>query len=208
MAVLRGTVVVLHHVLGLTPDVVALAEHVRALGADVRVPDLFGGVVHADLAAGAAHLERSGMDTVLDRAAASLGDLGPGSVLLGLSLGAVPAQRTAQLRGDCAGVVLVGACLPPDAFAAVWPARTRVRVHASAADALFREEGDLEAAERLVAAAPDATLRLHPGGGHLLTAVGHPDHDATATAAVLADVAALLGVADTGGPVSRPEDAR
>ena len=185
-------VVVLHHLLGVTDGVRALVEHIRHLGADVRVPDLLDGVIHADMTSAAAHLERLGMDAVVARAEAALTDLGPGAVLVGLSLGAVPAQRTAQLRGDCAGVVLVGACLPPDAFGAVWPPGTPVRIHAAADDPVFRDEGDRDAAEAFVTAAPDVRLRLHPGAGHLLTEEGSPDLDPEATAEILADVAALL----------------
>lgn len=193
-------VVVLPHVLGVTEGVrrftARLADACPA--AAVRVVDLFDGTVLPDLATGLDHLERTGMATVLARADAALGDLGPGAVLVGLSLGAVPAQRAAQARGDVAGVVLVGACLPPDAFAAGWPPRTAVRVHAAAGDPLFWDEGDREAAEALVVAAEEATLRLHPGDGHLLVEEGHPDHDAAVTAAVVADVVALLGLRPSG----------
>jgi dienelactone hydrolase len=193
-------VVVLHHLLGLTTGVLALGAHLRALGAEVRTPDLFDGVVHDDLAAGAAHLEAVGMATLLARADVALGDLGAGAVLVGLSLGAVPGERAAQLRGDVAGVVLVGACLPPDAFAPGWPAATAIRIHAAVDDPLFRDEGDAEAAAALVAAASDATLRLHGGSGHLLVEDGHPDHDADASAAVVADVVALLDASSWSGP--------
>ena len=187
-------VVVLHHLLGVTPGVRAFADRVRALGVGVRVPDLLDGVVHAGMSPAAAHLEALGMDVVVARAEAALADLAPGAVLVGLSLGAVPAQRTAQLRGDCAGVVLVGACLPPDAFGPVWPSGTPVRVHAAVDDPVFRDEGDRDAAEALVAAVPGARLRLHPGSGHLLTEEGSPDLDDAVVAAVLDDVAELLGV--------------
>ncbi len=184
----------LHHLLGVTPGVRAFADRVRALGVGVRVPDLLDGVVHAGMAPAAAHLEALGMDVVVARAEAALADLAPGAVLVGLSLGAVPAQRTAQLRGDCAGVVLVGACLPSDAFGPVWPSGTPVRVHAAVDDPVFRDEGDRDAAEALVAAVPGARLRLHPGSGHLLTEEGSPDLDDAVVAAVLDDVAELLGV--------------
>jgi dienelactone hydrolase len=187
-------VVVLHHLLGVTPGVRAFADRVRALGVGVRVPDLLDGVVHAGMAPAAAHLEALGIDVVVARAEAALADLAPGAVLVGLSLGAVPAQRTAQLRGDCAGAVLVGACLPPDAFGPAWPAGTPVRVHAAVDDPVFRDEGDRDAAEALVAAVPGARLRLHPGSGHLLTEEGSPDLDDAVVAAVLDDVAELLGV--------------
>lgn len=186
-------VVVLHHLLGVTPGVRALAARLAALGIDVLVPDLFDGAVHADLATGGTALDAVGMDTVLARADAALADLGPGAVLVGLSLGAVPAQRTAQRRGDVTGVVLVGSCLPPDAFGPAWPPATAVRIHAAVDDPLFREEGDREAAEALVAAAPDAVLDLRPGSGHLLAEEGHPDHDPDVVATVVAEVAALLG---------------
>ena len=184
----------LHHLLGVTRGVRAFADRVRALGVGVRVPDLLDGVVHAGTAPAAAHLEALGMDAVVARAEAALADLAPDAVLIGLSLGAVPAQRTAQLRGDCAGVVLVGACLPPDAFGPAWPAGTPVRVHAAIDDPVFRDEGDRDAAEALVAAVPVARLRLHPGSGHLLTEEGSPDLDDAVVAAVLDDVAELLGV--------------
>ena len=185
-------VVVLHHLLGVTDGVRAFAARAGALGVEVRVPDLLDGVVHADMASAVAHLELLGMDAVVARAGVALADLAPGAVLVGLSLGAVPAQRTAQLRGDCAGVVLVGACLPSDAFGPAWPSGTPVRVHAAADDPVFRDEGDRAAAEALVAEVPDAALRLHPGSGHLLTEEGSPDHDAVAVAAVLRDVDELV----------------
>lgn len=186
-------VVVLHHLLGVTGGVRALAERLAAPGVEVLAPDLFEGAVHGDLAAGAAALDALGLDVVLARADAALADLGPGAVLVGLSLGAVPAQRTAQRRGDVAGVVLVGSCVPPDAFGPTWPPATAVRVHAAVDDPLFRDEGDREAAEALVAAATDAVLDVRPGEGHLLAEEGHPDHDPDVVAAVVAEVTTLLG---------------
>ncbi len=190
---MRRRAVVLHHLLGVTSGVRALADRLAASGADVLVPDLFDGATHADLATGASALDALGMDTVLARAEEALADLGPGAVLVGLSLGAVVAQRMAQRRGDVTGVVLVGSCLPPDAFGPAWPPATAVRVHAAVDDPIFRDEGDRDAAEALVAAAPDAVLDLRPGSGHLLAEEGHPDHDPDVVAAVVAEVAALLG---------------
>ena len=184
---------VVHHLLGRTPGVLRFAERIAALGVGVHVPDLFDGAIHADLSAGVAHLEAPGMDALIARADEALADLRPGAVLVGLSLGAVAAQRTAQQRGDVRGVVLVGSCLPPDAFAAAWPAATAVGVHAATDDSKFHAEGDAEAADALVAAADDAVLRLHPGAGHLLVEAGHPDHDPAVEASVLADMAELLG---------------
>jgi dienelactone hydrolase len=86
-------VVPFHHALGLTAGCHALAEELRAAGHIVHTPDLYDGAVYTSLDDGLAHLERAGFDEVVQRGCDAVAGLPDRLVYVGISLGAMPAQR-------------------------------------------------------------------------------------------------------------------
>ena len=89
-------------------------------------------------------------------------------VIIGISLGVMPAQQLAQTRPGVAGAVLISSAVPPTDFADTWPCRDPGRIDGMDADPIFIGEGDIEAARELVDMADDAELIVHPGDAHLL----------------------------------------
>lgn len=187
-------VVLFHHVCGLTPGVLALAEGWRRAGHVVHTPDLYGGIVFDSLEAGAAFArgpEGPDQDALADAAVAGL----PGRlVYAGISAGGMQAQRLAQTRSGAAAAVLLESCIPitGDWAFGPWPDGVPVQIHGMEADAFFAGEGDLDAAREIVARVPEAELYLYPGEGHLFEDRSLPSYDATATALVNQRVLALL----------------
>jgi dienelactone hydrolase len=155
-----------HHALGLTPGITAFADVLRNAGHTVHTPDLFEGRTFETIDAGVAHAQEIGFDTVLDRAKVAADALPAGLVYVGFSLGVVPAQMLAQTRPGARGAVLCYSCVPYTEFGEAWPAGVPVQIHGMDADPYFAEEGDLEAAQELVAATDDAELFVYPGDQH------------------------------------------
>src|SRR3954470_6975563 len=105
-------VLLFHHIQGLTPGVVALADSLREAGHSVHTPDLYGGRTFDSIEDGAAFTQGEGapdFDKLADEAAAAL----TGAVVYaGISSGVMQAQRLAQTRPGAKGAVLVDACVP------------------------------------------------------------------------------------------------
>ena len=177
-------VLLFHHALGRTPGVAAFAEALRGHGHSVHAPDLYDGRTFDTLDAGLAYSDQIGVDEILNRGARAAADIPAESVYLGFSLGVLPAQKLAQTRPGARGAVLVHACVP-SSFFGPWPAAVPARIHAMAADRVFTDEGDADAARALVDQIPDAELHLYPGDEHLFADSSLPSYDATATALLL-----------------------
>lgn len=192
-----ASVVLFHHVLGLTPGVVAIADAWRTAGHRVTTPDLFGGRSFDTIDAGAAFAfgDDLGPDELFARADAVVAGLPADLVYAGISLGVMPAQRLAQTRAGARAAILLEACVPPDHFAPRWPEGVPVQVHGMADDPYFAGEGDIDAARALVEEVGDpdrAALHVHPGDQHLFTDASRPSHVPEATAAVLDATTAFL----------------
>jgi dienelactone hydrolase len=172
-------VVVFHHAQGLTPGVLAFADGLRAAGHRVTAPDLYSGATFETLEAGIAHAQEIGFGAVAERGRVAAEAQPAESVYLGFSLGAMPAQMLAQTRPGALGALLLHACVPPAEFGA-WPDGVPVQVHAMEGDALFVDDGDLDAARGLVDTVPGAELFLYPGTAHLFADPSLPDHDGPA----------------------------
>ncbi|MFC6287334.1 dienelactone hydrolase family protein [Nocardioides sp. GCM10027113] len=185
-------VLLFHHALGLTPGVVELAERMRAAGHTVHTPDLYDGHVFDDLEAGVGYAREVGFEEVRARGLAAAEGLPDGLVYAGISLGVVPAQQLAQTRPGAAGALLLEACLPATELADGWPDGVPVQVHGMDADPFFAEEGDLDAARALAAAAPDAEVFTYPGDRHLFVDPGLPSFDPEAAALLGERVLAFL----------------
>lgn len=184
-----------HHVQGLTPGVIALADTLRAAGHTVHTPDLFGGRVFGSIEEGIAHaegLDRARVDAEVDHIAA---ELPPGLVYAGISWGGASAQRLAQTRPGARGAVLLESFVPlsaPWSFGP-WPEGVVVQVHGKAGDPFVAGEGDLEGARELVAGVgPGAELYVYPGDEHLFCDSSLPSSDPAATELLTARVLDLL----------------
>jgi dienelactone hydrolase len=103
-------VLLFHHAHGRTSGVEAFADRIRADGHTVHVPDLYEGRVFETLDEGVAHASQIGFDVVMERGVLAAQPLPTSLVYLGISLGALPAQRLAQTRLGAAGARLP----PPD----------------------------------------------------------------------------------------------
>ena len=171
-------VLLFHHALGVTPGIGAIADELRAAGHRVTVPDLYNGATFDTVEAGVAHAEQVGFDTVIDRGAATAEGLDGGLVLIGFSLGVLPAQKLAQTRPGVVGAVLCHGAVPLSMFGDGWPDEVAAQIHLVEGDP-FAEE-DLDAARELAGAAPDGELFLYPGSGHLVTDYSSSDYDPVA----------------------------
>jgi dienelactone hydrolase len=174
--------VLYHHVQGLTEGVEAFADALREAGHTVHLPDLFDGRTFATLEEGMAYAQQVGFGTLKDRGIAEAEVLGPALVYAGFSMGAMPAQQLAQTRAGARGALLFHACIPVSEFGDAWPAGVPVQVHGMDADALFADEGDLDAARDLVASTDNAELYLYPGKEHLFADSSLPSYDEEAAA--------------------------
>lgn len=90
-----STVLLFHHVQGLTSGVTVIADTLRAAGHTVHVPDLLDGKLFGSIAEGVAYVKTIGFSTVIERGAAAAADLPQDLVYIGMSLGALPAQYLA-----------------------------------------------------------------------------------------------------------------
>ena len=162
-------ILLFHHIQGLTPGLLGFADRLRADGHTVHTPDLFEGNTFATIPDGMAYVHRDGApdyDALADEVAAGLPD---SLVHAGFSFGVSFAQRFAQQRPGAAGALLF------ESFNAItgewsfgpWPDGVPVQVHGMAEDEFFAEEGELEAAQELVATVEGAELFVYPGNGHL-----------------------------------------
>lgn len=164
----------LHHVLGLTHGVRRLAAAWRDAGHEVHTPDLLNGKIFEDIPDALAYVESVGFETVTTRGEDAAGELSPGFVVCGLSLGVMAAMKIGVSDDAVNGVVAAGSCVPAAFLEAPWPRSVPLRIIASRDDAFFRDEGDLEAAQQLVATAADARLKLMPGSEHLFMETADP----------------------------------
>jgi len=185
------SVVLFHHAQGLTEGVVAFADRLRAAGHDVKTPDSYDGHSFATLDEGLAYAGEIGFGTVAGLGVAAVADLPADVVYLGFSLGVMAAQQLTQTRAGARGGVFVASCLPASEFGG-WPAGVRAQVHGMDADPIFAEEGDLEAAQELVAAAPEVELFTYPGSAHLFMDSSLPDYDAPSAEQLTSRVLAFL----------------
>jgi dienelactone hydrolase len=188
-------VLLFHHIQGLTPGVVALADTLRAAGHTVHTPDLYDGRTFDSIEAGAGYAQGDGapdFDKLADEAAAALP---AGLVYAGISFGVMQAQRLAQTRPGAAGAILMESCLPISGDWAIgpWPDGVPVQIHGMDADEFFAGEGDVEAAREIVETVPDAELFLYHGDRHLFEDSSLPSYDPDAAGQLEKRVLELLG---------------
>lgn len=169
-------VLLFHHVLGVTEGIRWFADELRAAGHDVTVADLWDGATFPSIDEGVAHAQEVGFRTVIQQGTELADDLPDGSVVIGFSLGALPAQNVAQHRPGIRGAVLLYSAVPAAEFGAAWPADVAVQIHIAEHDENL-EEGELDGAKALAAEAADGTIYLYPGTAHLIAEKGFADYD-------------------------------
>jgi dienelactone hydrolase len=185
-------VLLLHHAQGQTPGFLAFADALRAAGHTVHAPDLYGGKSFGTLDEGMANARTIGFDSLLEQGVAAADGLPDDLVYAGFSLGVMAAQRLAQTRPGARGAVLLDSAIPLGEFAPDWPAGVPVQIHGGEHDEFFMDEGDVDAARSIVAAAEDGELFIYPGCGHLFADASTAAHDPEAAALVQERVLAFL----------------
>lgn len=185
-------VLLFHHVMGLTPGVIAFADQLREAGHTVHTPDLFDGQVFESIDAGMGHLREIGFAEMLARGERAAEGLPAALVVAGFSLGVVPAQKLAQTRPGVVGALFFYSCVSVSEFGNGWPAGVPVQIHAKDADPFFVDEGDIDAARALVAETDDAELFLYAGEQHLFADSSVAGHDPEASAMLLKRVLSFL----------------
>lgn len=172
------SVVLFHHVLGLTPGVRAFATRLRARGHTVITPDLFSGRRFSTIDAGVEHAMDVGFDTIGRRAQAALGGFDGPIVVVGMSMGVMAAKSVIEQGSDVSAAVFLHSAFPSEFLGPTWPATLPVQIHIGDGDP-FAEE-DLPAAIDLVAAI-GAELVIHETDGHLAADASTPDYDEAVT---------------------------
>lgn len=184
-------IVLFHHIQGLTPGVVAVADRLRAAGHTVHTPDSFEGRTFGSIAEGEAYCTEVGFAEVRARGVRAAETLPAEVVYAGMSLGVMAAQQLTQTRPGAQGLLAWFSFADPVHFGA-WPDGVPVQIHAMDADPFFVGEGDLEPAQRFVDAHDEAELFLYPGSGHLFADHTVDDYDEAATLLLLERTLALL----------------
>ena len=185
-------VLIFHHAQGLTAGMLGLAETLRQSGHTVHAPDMYAGRVFDDLEDGVAHAKSIGFGRIIEQGGEFASQLPAELVYLGFSMGVMSAQMLAQQRAGARGALFVDACVPATEFGTGWPEGVPVQVHGMDADPWFVGDGDLAAAEGLVAAAPDGELFLYPGDQHLFADSSLTGFDGPAAALLTERVLAFL----------------
>lgn len=204
------TVVLFHHVQGLTDGVLALGAQLRAGGHDVITPDLFDGALPASIEDGIALADSIPEEVWQERVADAIAHLPEGVVWAGISWGVSIAQNFAQTRQGARGALFYEACLPltGDWSFGPWPDGVDVQIHGMDDDPFFAHEGDLDAAREIVETlGPErAELFTYPGRNHLFIDSSLPSFDADAAALAIQRSLDFLDRLDSssqlGGPVA------
>jgi len=191
-----ATIVLFHHVQGLTPGVQAMAAELRAAGHTVHAIDLYAGKLPKDFEAGMRMANKLSEDKIQERVEKLFSKLPEELVYIGTSWGAALAQQCAQQRQGAVAAVLLESFVDLDAEWSFgpWPEDVPVQIHGMDEDPFFAKEGDLESAQNFVAGQGKdlAQLFTYPGNKHLFTDSSLRSHDPEARALVMERVIKFL----------------
>jgi len=191
-----ATIVLFHHVQGLTPGVQAMAAELRAAGHTVHAIDLYAGKLPKDFEAGMRMANKLSEDKIQERVEKLFSKLPEELVYIGTSWGAALAQQCAQQRQGAVAAVLLESFVDLDAEWSFgpWPENVPVQIHGMDEDPFFAKEGDLESAQNFVAGQGKdlAQLFTYPGNKHLFTDSSLRSHDPEARALVMERVIKFL----------------
>lgn len=182
-------IIIFHHALGVTPGIEAFAGELRAAGCRVFVPDLLDGRVFATIEEGVAYAEETGFDVIIERGVAFAEGVEKPVLVIGFSLGVLPAQKLAQTMPGVRGAVLCHSAVPLAEFGEHWPPGVALQIHMVEGDPWAEE--DLAAARDLAAAAP-GELHLYPGTGHLVADSSSDDYDAAVADQIMQHITDFL----------------
>lgn len=169
-------IIVLHHALGLTAGVEAFGNALAVAGHDVVTPDLFDGATFDTVDAGVAHAQTIGFDAIAEIGARAADACGDQIVVVGFSLGVLPAQKIAQQRPGVAAAVLCHSAIPLGFFGETWPSGVALQIHAGERDPFVEE--DREAIDQLIGTAPNSELHWYDTSAHLVADATSTDYDA------------------------------
>ena len=188
------TVVLFHHVMGLTEGVRQFAALLETEGVAAHTPDLYGGQIASSLEEGFAVMQRMGDDTIAARVEGALSGFPHDLVYAGMSYGVMAAQRLAQTRAGALGALLYEACVPISGEWAFgpWPDGVPVQVHGMDDDEFFAHEGDIDAARELIGSIEHGELFTYSGDSHLFLDSSLPSYDPQATELALERSRAFL----------------
>lgn len=186
------TIVLFHHVLGLTRGVTALASALREQGMSVVTPDLFDGRTFDELGPGLAHANQLGDEELLRRAEQACAGLPADVVYGGFSLGVLPAQHLLQTRPGAAGGVLLHSFFDPSQLRGSWPQDCPVDVFGMDREPFFVGDGDLDTARSWRRGHDNLHIHLYPGEGHLFMEPSLSDHDEQVARQVTRDLVSVL----------------
>jgi dienelactone hydrolase len=184
-------VLLFHHAQGQTAGFHAFADELRSAGHTVHTPDLFDGRTFDSIDDGLAYVGEVGFGEMIARGVRTADDLPDELVYGGFSLGVLPAQKLAQTRPGARGALLFYSAVPASEFGS-WPERVPVQIHGMDADPFFVDEGDIDAAREIVAAAEDGELHVYPGDQHYFADSSLPSYDEAATKLLMQRVLAFL----------------
>ncbi|MGY1435092.1 dienelactone hydrolase family protein [Streptomyces reniochalinae] len=179
------SIVLFHSVCGLTADVHAAAERLRAAGHEVTTPDLFEGRTAASVEEGMRMREKEDSpdrDELLRRAVTATAPLlDQGLVYAGFSLGGSVAQTLALADERARGLLLFSGTsdIPEDADVDDLP----VQLHVGDPDAFEPHDWLTAWYLRMQRAGADVEIHRYPGVGHLYTHASLDDHDQDAAEA-------------------------
>ncbi len=176
-----ATIVLYHHVLGLTPGVRALADALATAGQTVLTPDLFDGRTFASIDEGMTFVRSQDQDHLAEIGIAAALEVTEPLVVAGISYGAMVAGMVASRR-PVAGMLSLESFVDPS-WVGGWSRPVPLQIHAMEQDPFFLE--DEEAARAWVAEHDDAELFTYPGDQHLFTDANTPAHAAGLTAIVI-----------------------
>ena len=177
MVLRMASVVVFHHVQGLTPGIREFAERLRAHNHQVTTPDLFEGRTFPDLDAGGAYRDGVGIQTLMARAAEAVESLPNELVYLGFSMGSAPAETLAVTRPGALAAVLCSGAIGLEYLDQPWPKGVLLQLHGGERDPWLAED-DLPA---IAEAVPGAELYWYPVDGHLFADSSLPEYHASST---------------------------
>jgi dienelactone hydrolase len=172
------SIILFHSVCGLTADVHAAAERLRAAGHEVITPDLFDGRTAASVEEGMRMREEDGSpdrDELLKRAVtATAPHSDKGVVYAGFSLGGSIAQNLALADEKARGLVLFSGTsdIAEDAAVDDLP----VQLHVGDPDPFEPHDWLTAWYLRMQRAGADVEVHRYPGAGHLYTHAGLDDY--------------------------------
>lgn len=186
------TIVLFHHVLGLTQGVTELAQTMKDAGYNVVVPDLFAGKTFSTLQDGLNYVGELGDQELIERANTACANLPKDVVYAGLSLGVVPAQYLLQTKPGALAGLLIHSFVDPAQLEGKLPEDVPIEVFAMDGDSFFVDDGDQTAARLWATKRPELRIHLYPGSGHLFAEPGNQDYDAEAKALLFRDIMLAL----------------